>query len=79
MRVFLPVISIFMTSENALRYTMTAMMTSVRYSLYGVRLVSCWPAMSSIDMKMPVNTTPTGLFAASSATGMPLKPVAGRD
>ena len=34
--------------------------------------------MSSMDMKQPVKMTPMGLLAARSATGMPLKPVAGR-
>ena len=65
------------TSENALRYTMAAMMTSVMYSLYAVRLVSCRPAMSSTDMKMAVKMTAMGLLTASRATGMPLKPSAG--
>ena len=32
-----------------------------------------------MDMKQPVKMTATGLFTASRATGMPLKPVAGRD
>ena len=35
--------------------------------------------MFSMAMKMPVNTTAMGLFSASRATGMPLKPTAGRD
>ena len=35
--------------------------------------------MFSIDMKQPVKMTATGLFAASRATGMPLKPSVGSD
>ena len=58
---------------------MVAMITSVIYSLYAVRFVSCRPEMSRMDMKQPVKITAMGLFTASSATGMPLKPVAGRD
>ena len=74
---FRPSSSMRITSENALRYTMAAMMTSVMYSLYAVRLVSCRPAMSSTDMKMAVKMTAMGLLTASRATGMPLKPSAG--
>ena len=33
----------------------------------------------SAPMKMPAKMTAMGLFSASSATGMPLKPTAGRD
>ncbi len=58
---------------------MTEMITSVIYSLYAVNLVSCRPTILSIDIKQPVKITPMGLLAANSATGMPLKPAAGRD
>ena len=58
---------------------MTAMMTSVMYSLYAVRFVSWRPAMSSMDMNSAVKMMPMGWQAASSATGMPLKPVPGSD
>ena len=68
-----------MIREKAARYTITAMMTSVMYSLYPVRLVICRPAMFSMDMKQPEKITAMGLFTASSATAMPLKPAAGRD
>ena len=67
-----------MMSENAAMYTITAMITSVMYSLYTVRLVIWRPAISRIDMKQPVKITAMGLFTASSATAMPLKPAAGR-
>ena len=72
-------IHILMMSENAAMYTITAMITSVMYSLYAVRFVICRPAMSRIDMKQPVKMTAIGLFTASSATAMPLKPADGRD
>ena len=58
---------------------MVAIITSVIYSLYAVKLVSWSPEISSMDMKQPVKITPMGLFTASSATGMPLNPVLGRD
>ncbi len=58
---------------------MTAMMTSVMYSLYAVSFVICRPTISSIDMNMPVKMTAIGLQAPSRATAMPLKPAAGSD
>ena len=67
-----------MNIEKALRYTIIAIIISAIYSLYAVRYLSCIPAMFSIDMNTHVNTTATGLFAARSATGMPLKPSDGR-
>ena len=67
-----------MMSENAAMYTITAMITSVMYSLYAVRFVSCKPEMFRMDMKQPVKITAMGLFTASRATGIPLKPTPGR-
>ena len=58
---------------------MVAMMTSVMYSLYAVKLVSWRPEMSSMDMKQPVKMTAMGLLTANRATGIPLNPVDGRD
>lgn len=56
--------SIFISMEKALRYTITAMMTSVMYSLYAVRFFSCEPETSSMDINRPVKITPMGWFAA---------------
>ena len=64
--------------ENALKYTMIAIIMSAIYSLYAVSDFSCVPAMLSIDMNTPEKTTAIGLLEASNATGIPLKPYAGR-
>ena len=62
-----------MMSENAAMYTITAMITSVMYSLYTVRLVIWRPAMSRMDMKQPVKITAMGLFTALNFTNRPAR------
>ena len=57
---------------------MVAMTTSVMYSLKGVSAVSCVPATSSMDMKMPVKIDAYRVAGREQGDGMPLKPVSGR-